>query len=91
MTSSGCEGANVTYRWRDGKTGQIRLRTVSGATFGDALGRQSAGTAIGNRQHKASRRNDGCKVEESIATIGCALTISVSLAQMFPGPQHRRC
>jgi hypothetical protein len=29
----GCEGANVTYRWRDGKTGQIRLRTVSGATF----------------------------------------------------------
>jgi hypothetical protein len=31
------------------------------------------------------------KVKESIATIGCTLTISVSLAQMFPGPQHRRC
>jgi hypothetical protein len=91
MTSSGCEGANVTYRWRDGKTGKIQLRTVSGATFGDALGRQSAATAIGNHQHKATRRNDSCKVEESIATIGCALTISVSLAQMFPGPQHRRC
>lgn len=29
----GCEGANVTYRWRDGKTGQRRLRTVNGATF----------------------------------------------------------
>lgn len=29
----GCDGVNVTYRWRDGKSGQRRKRTVSGATF----------------------------------------------------------
>lgn len=29
----GCDGHNVTYRWRDGKTGQTMVRTVPGATF----------------------------------------------------------
>jgi hypothetical protein len=29
----GCDGANVTYRWRDGKSGKMMTRTVSGATF----------------------------------------------------------
>jgi hypothetical protein len=29
----GCDGATVTYRWRDGRTGQTMVRTVSGATF----------------------------------------------------------
>ena len=29
----GCDGLNVTYRWRDGKTGKLMARTVSGATF----------------------------------------------------------
>jgi len=28
-----CDGANVTYRWRDGKTGKTMLRTVTGARF----------------------------------------------------------
>jgi hypothetical protein len=28
-----CDGTNVTYRWRDGKTGQTMHRTVPGATF----------------------------------------------------------
>ena len=28
-----CDGVNVTYRWRDGKTGQAMQRTVAGATF----------------------------------------------------------
>ena len=29
----GCDGANVTYRWRDGRTGKTQIRTVGGATF----------------------------------------------------------
>ncbi len=29
----GCDGQNVTYRWRDAKTGKTMVRTVSGATF----------------------------------------------------------
>lgn len=29
----GCDGVNVTYRWRDGRTGKPMTRTVSGATF----------------------------------------------------------
>jgi hypothetical protein len=29
----GCDGTNVTYRWRDAKTGKTMARTVSGATF----------------------------------------------------------
>ena len=29
----GCDGVNVTYRWRDGKSGKMMVRTVSGATF----------------------------------------------------------
>ena len=29
----GCENGQVTYRWRDSKTRQVVLRTVSGATF----------------------------------------------------------
>ena len=28
-----CDGVNVTYRWRDGKSGKLMYRTVSGATF----------------------------------------------------------
>ncbi len=29
----GCDGVNVTYRWRDGKSGKTMTRTVGGATF----------------------------------------------------------
>ena len=28
-----CDGINVTYRWRDGKSGKTMVRTVAGATF----------------------------------------------------------
>ncbi len=29
----GCDGVNVTYRWREGKTGKTMVSTVAGATF----------------------------------------------------------
>jgi len=29
----GCDGASVTYRWRDGRTGKTQIRTVGGAAF----------------------------------------------------------
>lgn len=29
----GCDGASVTYRWRDSKSGKMLTRTVGGATF----------------------------------------------------------
>jgi hypothetical protein len=28
-----CDGSNITYRWRDGRTGRTVVRTVPGATF----------------------------------------------------------
>jgi hypothetical protein len=28
-----CDGVNVTYRWREGKTGEVKISTLAGAAF----------------------------------------------------------